>query len=70
MNNPVPPDKSYKEAKTELDKIVRALEDETMGIDDLAANLKVASELINYCRQKLRSTEEEISILLENMNPK
>ncbi len=70
MNNPIQPNKSYDEAMSELEEIVQAMEDETLGIDDLAEKIKAASELINFCRQKLRSTEEEISTLLENMNPK
>lgn len=51
---------SYKEAQAELEEIVNKLESESTDIDDLTALAKRATELLKYCREKLRSTEEEL----------
>lgn len=51
---------SFKEAQAELEEIVNKLESESTDIDDLTALAKRATELVTYCRQKLRSTEEEL----------
>ncbi|PLW96888.1 MAG: exodeoxyribonuclease VII small subunit [Marinilabiliales bacterium] len=55
---------SYDEAINELDQIVAEMEDENIGIDDLSARVKRATELIGICRQKLSSTEEEVNKIL------
>ncbi|HRI29095.1 MAG TPA: exodeoxyribonuclease VII small subunit [Chitinophagales bacterium] len=70
MNPPftpnIPSDKTYAQALEELQTIVQAIEDETVGIDELAEKVKTASALVQFCRQKLRSTEEDIANTLEN----
>jgi exodeoxyribonuclease VII small subunit len=55
---------SYDEAINELEQIVAEMEDENIGIDDLSARVKRATELIGICRQKLSSTEEEVNKIL------
>ncbi|MFY0652053.1 MAG: exodeoxyribonuclease VII small subunit [Cyclobacteriaceae bacterium] len=51
---------SYKEALNELEEIVIKLEDESTDIDDLSELTKRALDLVNYCREKLKSTEEDL----------
>lgn len=54
---------SYESASAELQQIVRDLQDEAVGIDELTAKIARAAELIRFCREKLRATEEEIGKL-------
>jgi len=56
---------TYEAAMTELQKIVTDLQSETIGIDELSEKVKRAAELINFCKAKLRSTEEDISQFFE-----
>ena len=44
---------------SELQEIVRVLQEEAVDMDDLSTKVKRAAELLNYCREKLRKTEEE-----------
>ncbi len=54
---------SYEEALKELQVIVQQLQQNEIGVDDLAAKVKRAAALIKFCREKLRSTEDEIQNL-------
>lgn len=51
---------TYDEAKEELEAIVTSLNEDDVSIDSLTEKIKRASQLIEYCKKKLRSTEEEI----------
>ena len=51
---------SYEEALADLQKILADLQNEQTSIDDLAAKNKRASELVAYCRDKLRGIEGEV----------
>ena len=59
---------SYEAAREELENILAELENGETGIDDLAAHVRRASELIRLCREKLRSTEKEVQDILQK-NP-
>lgn len=54
---------SYDNAMKELQMIVNNLQSDSVSIDELAQNVKRASELIQFCREKLRTTENEIEVL-------
>ena len=54
---------SYEEALKELQVIVQQLQQNEIGVDDLAAKVQRAAALIKYCREKLRTTENEIQNL-------
>lgn len=54
---------SYDSAMKELQVIVNNLQSDSVSIDELAQNVKRASELIQFCREKLRTTENEIDVL-------
>ena len=56
---------SYTEALEELQAIVAELQAESVDIDHLSAKVKRAAELIQFCQQRLRSTEQEVKELLE-----
>lgn len=54
---------NYESAFAELQQILQALQDESVGIDDLTAKIARANELIRFCRERLRMTEEEVQHL-------
>lgn len=56
---------SYQDAISELQHIVDAIESEEVQVDELAASIARANELIQLCKQKLRDTQEQI----EQMQP-
>ncbi len=56
---------SYQSAYDELQGIVQAMQDNSIGIDELPATLERASLLIRFCREHLRNTESQIQNLLE-----
>ena len=58
---------SYEKAKAELEEILEELERGETGVDTLAKHVKRASELIRLCREKLRSTENEVDNLLKDL---
>ena len=58
---------SYSDALSELNEIARAIENETIPIDELTQKLKRAAELITLCRTRLRSTEEEVKKIIGDM---
>jgi exodeoxyribonuclease VII small subunit len=59
---------TYEEAYAELAAIARAIENESIAVDVLAEKVKRAAELITYCRQKLRSTEAEVTKIITQMD--
>ena len=50
----------YEKAYAELQAIVRQMENDELDIDQMAAQLKRAQELIKLCKDKLTKTDEEI----------
>ncbi len=58
---------SYTEAIRELEAIVSEIEQGEITIDILSEKVKRASELIKICKEKLTSTEEDVSKILEDL---
>lgn len=54
----------YEEAVRRLEEIVAKMENDEYDIEELAANLKTAQQLIKLCRDKLTKTDAEIKKLL------
>ena len=52
---------TFDTAYTELEKIIRLIESETIPLDELAEKVKEAKELIRFCEDKLRGIENELS---------
>ena len=50
----------YEEALAQIETIVRKMEANEYDIDELAAQLKTAQQLIKFCKDKLTKTEEEL----------
>ena len=51
---------SYTVAMAEIERIMTKLRGENVDVDTLTAEVKRASELIEKCKSKLRTTEEEV----------
>ena len=55
----------YEVALERLQEIVSLLEQKEIKIDDLADKVKEAKALVEFCREKLDKTEEEINKIIE-----
>ncbi len=56
----------YSEAISEIEEIVAQIESNELDIDDLTDKLKRVSELLKFCKAKLRSTEEEVQKIMKD----
>jgi exodeoxyribonuclease VII small subunit len=52
---------TFDSAYAELEKIVRQIENESIPLDELAARVKEAKQLIRFCEEKLRAVEHELN---------
>ncbi len=58
---------TYDKAMEELEGILEAVEEESISVDELDQKIKRARELIRFCRERLRATEESVNTVLEDM---
>ena len=56
----------YEEALAQLETIVRKMEQNEYDIDELAAQLKTAQQLIKFCKDKLTKTEAELQKITDS----
>jgi exodeoxyribonuclease VII small subunit len=54
------PKLTYESALQELQAIVSNLQEEAVSMDDLSEKVQRAAELLKFCREKLRETEEKV----------
>ena len=59
---------TYSEAKKELEAIVAAIESGELDVDALTEKVKRASELIAFCKEKLKKTDEELQKILDEID--
>jgi exodeoxyribonuclease VII small subunit len=57
----------YTIAFQELQELVQQIEEGDISVDDLAEKVKKAAELIKICKTKLRSTEEDVNRILQEL---
>lgn len=57
---------SYESALVELQQIIQELQEGNTSMDDLADKSQRAKELIRFCKEKLRVTEEVVKALFED----
>lgn len=55
----------YEAAMNQLEDIVRRMENNEMGLDEIGEQIKTAQKLIKLCKDRLTKTEEEIQKILE-----
>lgn len=60
---------TYAQALEELEKLSAEIESGHTDPDDLLLKIKRSRELVNYCRGRLRETEEELSRLKKDPEP-
>ena len=58
---------TYTEAFEELQQIVSDIEEGQISVDELSEKVKRAAFLINICKAKLSSTEEDVSKILKDL---
>jgi exodeoxyribonuclease VII small subunit len=58
---------TYEAAYEELKEIAADIEAETVSVDILAEKLKRASFLLEFCKTRLKSTEQEVSNIIQQM---
>lgn len=51
---------TYKEALAQLEAIVHTIENESLDVDELSEKVKTALTLIDFCKTKLKNTEDTI----------
>jgi len=61
---------TYDNALNELQNIVAEIEGEEISIDELSKNVKRAAELLKFCQNKLRQTEEDVNEILSQFDEK
>lgn len=59
---------TYELAFDELKAIAEEIDNESVSVDVLADKIKRASELIQFCQKKLRSTEKEINQIIKGLD--
>ena len=55
---------TYETALQELQSIVAQLQEEAVSMDDLSEKVNRATELLNFCKERLRQTEEQVEGLI------
>jgi len=58
----------YDEAIAELEQIVNEMEYGEISVDELSIKIKRSAFLIDFCKKKLKSTEEDVESILKDMN--
>ncbi len=56
---------TYEEATSQIEQILAKLRNNTISVDELSKEVKLATELITLCRERLTKSEEEIKKILE-----
>lgn len=58
---------SFTEAMTELEEILRRVEEEEIDIDRLGEELRRAAQLLELCRGKIRKAEVEVTQIVQKL---
>jgi exodeoxyribonuclease VII small subunit len=58
---------SFRAAMEELEAILERIEGEEIDVDELAAELRRATQLLELCRGKIRKAEVEVTQIVQNL---
>jgi len=58
---------TYEQALARIEEITGQIETGEMSVDELAKQVKEASDLLKFCKSKLFETEQEIEKILKEM---
>lgn len=59
-------DLTYSSAIIELEEIVNEMEDASISVDELSVKVRRAAMLLQFCKNKLTSTEQEVNDVLKS----
>lgn len=59
---------TYNEAVSELEAILRTIQNDNCDIDKLTAYTRRATELLTECRKRLTATDEELRAILKDFS--
>jgi exodeoxyribonuclease VII small subunit len=54
---------TYEQALAELDRLVAQMESGQLPLDELLDGYRRGAELLNFCRARLQSVEEQVKVL-------
>lgn len=63
------PADSYAAAVAELDHILEELEDDALDVDVLAERVRRASELLRFCRSRIRAATDDVEAAVAALGP-
>lgn len=58
---------SFRTAMEELEAILERIEGEEIDVDELAAELRRATQLLEICRGKIRKAEVEVTQIVQSL---
>jgi exodeoxyribonuclease VII small subunit len=58
---------SYDAAMAELESLVHEMEYGEISVDELSEKIKRSTVLLRHCKSKLKSTEEDVALILKEM---
>lgn len=58
---------TYERAYAELEAIMGDLQEDRIPVDELTAKVKRAAELITFCSDMLRTTEQEVEKVVKKL---
>jgi len=67
MSGEVEDEVAYRDAIEELESILEEIEDDDVGLDDLAEKVERASELVEICRNKIDDTEMQVQSIIDDL---
>lgn len=59
---------TYSSAVAELERIIGEMEDSSVSVDVLSEKVKRASLLLQFCRNRLTSTEEDVDKIIKGID--
>ena len=60
---------SFRVAMEELEAILERIEGEEIDVDELVAELRRATQLLELCRGKIRKAEVEVTQIVQSLEP-
>lgn len=61
---------TYEQAYEELQTIISDIETGEISVDSLSEKVKRAAALISFCKEKLKSTEDDVQKILDDLGTK
>ncbi len=58
----------YTQALQELESLVQQIESGQMSVDELTQAVKRATELIHFCKARLRDTQQQVNEVLNKLH--